>query len=151
MIYSSINRERENMQTWIELADSIDDGEFDEGLDEIARAVNSRRDVVVRRRARRMVQNLSVKDRVMLTNKITPRYLEGVTGIIIEMRDGAAVIRLNDIPSHRGRPSLGGIKKKVVVPFIHLVKLDEDVETLTEQDDDDLVGDDQDEDDDDDE
>lgn len=136
------------LSDWIKICDAIDDGFLDDGLDEIARAVNGRRDVAARRKARRMVQHLQVGDKVMLTNGIKPRYMEGVTGAILELRDGGALVKLNEIPSHRGRPSAAGVQKKVIVPFIHLRQINSDEETLAEQDDEDLIGDDSEEDDD---
>lgn len=115
---------------WLQLCDDIDDGVFDDGLEDIAKAVSSRRDIVHRRNARRLQRSLEVNDRVMLTNKVSPRYLEGCTGTVLQLRDGAAVVKLDSLPTHRGRPPAEGHKDKLLVPFIHLVKLDDDVETL---------------------
>lgn len=115
---------------WLQLCDDIDDGDLDDGLDEIAKAVASRRDIVHRRNARRLQRELKVGDTVMLTNRITPRYYEGCLGIIQKIGDGAAVVKLNELPTHRGRPSAEGQKTKLNVPFIHLVKVDEDTKTL---------------------
>jgi len=49
---------------WLQVCDGIDDGDFDDGLDEIARAVQSRRDVVARRNARRLMTQIEVGSRV---------------------------------------------------------------------------------------
>lgn len=133
---------------WMRLCDWIDDGLLDNGLDEIARAIVTRKEVVGRRKARHLARSLTSGDKVMLTNKITPRWLEGVTGHILDMRDGAATVKLDHVPSHRGRPPLEGQKDKVLVPFLHLVKLDEDEETLDSLGGSEDIGDDQDEDDD---
>lgn len=123
-----------NSNDWLQLCDDVDDGEYDAGLDDLAKAISSRRDIVHRRSARRLQRSLAIKDRVMLTNKVTPRYLEGCTGTVIQMRDGAAVVKLDSLPTHRGRPSADAQKDKLLVPFIHLVKLDEDVMALKHHD-----------------
>lgn len=129
---------------WLQLCDDIDDGEFDAGLEDIAKAVSSRRDIVHRRNARRLQRSIEPGDRVVLTNKITPRYLEGVVGTIKSIRDGAAVVKLDEMPSHRGRPSAEGPKTTLLVPFIHLVKLDdEDARSLKSVDDSEGIGDDE--------
>lgn len=137
---------------WLDICDAIDDGALDEGLNEIARAVQSRREVVSQRTARRLLRSLTAGDRVLLTNRITPRYLEGMVGSVKEVRDnGAAVVVLDTIPTPgRGRPPAEGLRKKLLVPLIHLQKLDDDVSTLNEAQPDD-IGDDDDLDDDDDE
>lgn len=113
---------------WLDLCDEIDNGGWDGGLDEIARAVASRRDIVARRNARRLLRSLSIGDRVVLTNGIKPRYLEGMTGSVVDLKldQGAAVVTLDKTPSHTGagRPPAEGFKKKLLVPLINLVKHD---------------------------
>lgn len=133
------------MTDWLQLCDDIDDGGFDDGLDEIARAIQSRRDVVHRRAARRMAREIEKGARVMLTNRITPRYLEGCSGTVIRIKaeQQAAVVELDSLPTHRGRPSAQGPQNKMLVPFLHLVLLDEDVKTLTNTDDAADIGDDE--------
>lgn len=128
---------------WLQLCDDIDDGEYDAGLEDIAKAVASRRDIVHRRNARRLQRSIRKGDVVMLTNKITPRYLEGTQGIVQSIRDGAAVVKLSEMPSHRGRPSADGPKQTLLVPFIHLVKLDAGTITLRAVNDADGIGDDE--------
>lgn len=133
------------LQEWLDICDAIDDGALDEGLNEIARAVQSRREVVSQRTARRLLRSLKAGDRVMLTNRITPRYLEGMVGSVKEVRDnGAAVVVLDTVPTPgRGRPPAEGLKKKLLVPLIHLQKLDDDISTLTEAEPDDIGDDDE--------
>jgi hypothetical protein len=133
------------LQEWLDICDAIDDGALDEGLNEIARAVQSRREVVSQRTARRLLRSLKAGDRVMLTNRITPRYLEGMVGSVKEVRDnGAAVGVLDTVPTPgRGRPPAEGLKKKLLVPLIHLQKLDDDISTLTEAEPDDIGDDDE--------
>lgn len=133
------------LQEWLDICDAIDDGALDEGLNEIARAVQSRREVVSQRTARRLLRSLKAGDRVMLTNRITPRYLEGMVGSVKEVRDnGAAVVVLDTVPTPgRGRPPAEGLKKKLLVPLVHLQKLDDDISTLTEAEPDDIGDDDE--------
>lgn len=132
-----------NDHDWLQLCDEIDDGEYDGGLEDIARAVASRRDIVHRRNARRLQRSIKKGDMVMLTNKITPRYLEGCQGIVKSIRDGAAVVHLSEMPTHRGRPSADGPKQTLLVPFIHLVKLDPNVTTLKGVNESENIGDDE--------
>lgn len=128
---------------WLQLCDDIDDGAFDEGLSDISKAVASRRDIVNRRNARRLQRAVSIGDKVVLTNRITPRYLEGCTGTIKEIRSEAAVVILDSLPTHRGRPPAEGHKNKFLIPFVHLVKADEDVQSLKNHDVADEIGDDE--------
>ena len=130
---------------WLQLCDEIDDGNFDDGLEEIARAVQSRRDVVHRRLARRLQRELAVGDRVMLTNGVKPRYLEGMSATVKKLvpEQQAAVVELDHLPSPgRGRPSNEKPTKKLLLGLINLVKLDADVGTMTGADDSD-IGDDE--------
>lgn len=132
---------------WLDLCDEIDDGGWDDGLDQIDRAIASRREVVQRRNARRLIRELSVGDRVMLTNGIKPRFYEGMIGSVIELRDGAAVVNLDHKPSGRGRKPTEGRRQKLLVPFINIVKVDDDFttpENTNDDDDDDDIGDDND-------
>lgn len=129
---------------WLSICDDIDDGAHDEGLDEIARAIQTRREVVIRRNARRLLRELELGDRVMLTNGIKPRYLEGMVGTVKQIKEGAAVIFLDSMPTAgRGRPAAEGMKQKLLVPLINLTKLDADVATLSDAGTDD-IGDDED-------
>ena len=136
-----MNKERStlmatNKNDWLNLCDDIDDGEYDEGLDELAKAIVSRRDIVARRNGRRMMRELAVGDKVKLTNGIKPRYLEGMVGHIERLQDGAAVVKLTRLPTHTGagRPPAEGFKDKFLIPFTHLVKLDKDSQDLGEVD-----------------
>ena len=121
---------------WLQLCDDIDDGEYDTGLDELAKAISSRRDIVSRRNARRLLRSLSVGDKVKLTNGVKPRYLNNMVGHIEEIRDGAAVVKLTRLPSHTGagRPPEGGYKDKLLIPFEFLTKIDKDATDLGEVD-----------------
>lgn len=129
---------------WIELCDAIDDGEYDEGLQEIARTIQTRMDVTASRKARRMLADLTPGTRVMIVNRPTPRYLEGMVGTInkVDIQNQAARVELDEKPTPgRGRPSAGGISKRIVIPLIHLNILDDDYEPPVP---DDEIGDDED-------
>jgi hypothetical protein len=134
------------MSDWLDLCDRIDDGGYDEGLEEIAKAVSSRRDIVNRRSARRMMRSITVDDKVRLTNGIKPRYLEGMVGTVIEIRSGAAVVKLTKVPTHQGagRPPAEGYKQKLLVPFENLKRVDDNVADLDDVDMSDSIGDDED-------
>lgn len=129
--------EMANNDAWLKLCDDIDDGGFDDGLDEIAKAVQSRRDIVARRAARRLMRELAVGDKVKLTDKITPRYLKGMVGHIERIREnGTADVKLTKMPTATGagRPPEGGYKDRLTIPFEFLIKLDKNVQDLNEID-----------------
>ena len=129
---------------WLDLCDEIDNGQHDDGLDELARAIVSRRDIVARRNGRRMMRELAIGDKVKLTNGIKPRYLEGMVGHIEKIVDGAAQVKLTRLPTHSGagRPPAEGFRDKFLVPFVHLVKLDPNAQDLGEVDMASAIGDD---------
>lgn len=137
---------------WISLCDMIDDGKFDEGLNEIARTIQTRLDVRDSKRARRMIAELTEGTRVMISNRPTPRYLEGMAGSImsLDVENQAARVELDELPSAgRGRPSATGPSKRIRIPLVNLVVLDDDEIAPSELDDAD-IGDDEEYDDDDD-
>lgn len=134
---------------WLQFCEDIDDGELDEGLEEIAKAVSSRIDITRRRNARRLLRSLKEGDKVKLTNGIKPRYLEGMVGSITGIADGIARVKLDKMPTHSGagRPPEGGYKDRLKVPFAFLQKIDDDdIATLDAG----AIGDDSDDEDDDD-
>lgn len=139
----------QDMADWISICDSVDDGEYDEGLEEIARAVAGRRDVVLRRSARRAMRDLKKGDRVQLTHGIKPRFWEGVVGTIVKLTGtGLAVVKVDNIPSHRGRPPGEGRQDRLEIAVMYLRKLQDGVKTLAETEPDVAdIGDDQEEDD----
>lgn len=133
---------------WLQLCDDIDDGSFDEGLNEIAKAIQSRRDVVIRRNARRLQRSLKVGDKVKLTNGIKPAYLNNMVGHIEKMLEtGAAVVKLTKMPvrSGAGRPSAAEkeMKDRFTVPFEFLTKIGDDTQELSEVDMAEEIGDDE--------
>ena len=121
---------------WLQLCDDIDDGEYDAGLGEIAKAIMSRKDIVNRRNARRLQRAIQPGDKVKLTNGIKPRYLEGMVGHVQQVRDGAAVVKLTAMPTPKGagRPPAEGYKDRFMIAFEFLVKIDDDVTELSEVD-----------------
>lgn len=138
--------EMANNTDWLNLCDEIDDGDFDEGLRDIAKAVSSRLDIVARRNARRLQRSLAIGDKVKLTNGIKPRYYEGMVGHILRVKGELATIQLTKMPkaSGAGRPPAEGYSDKVNVEFQYLVKLDASVRDLGEVDDAADIGDDSD-------
>lgn len=141
--------EEEKTPMWIKVSDFVDDGKLDDGLDEIMRAIVSRREIVSRRRARRMVGDLKQMDRVVLTNGVKPKYLEGMPGVIAKIEGMSALVNLaGDLPSRRGRPSKDAPATKVWVSIVHLRKLAEGEQAVFELNEDEYIGDDQEEDDD---
>lgn len=121
---------------WLQLCDDIDDGSFDEGLSEIAKAIASRKDVVQRRAGRRLMRSIKVGDKVKLTNGIVPRYLEGMVGHVERVEEQTAIVKLTRMPTPKGagRPPTDGYKDKLRVPFENLVKVDGDATELGESD-----------------
>lgn len=116
---------------WLALCDNIDDGAFDSALDEIARAVVSRRDVVSRRNARRIVRLLIPNQTmVRLTNGVKPRFYENMVGIIREVTGEAALVELTTRPQPgRGRPP-AELQTKIRVAIINLEIVDPDTAVL---------------------
>jgi hypothetical protein len=141
--------QEEDMADWIAICDAVDDGEYDEGLEEIARAIAGRRDVVLRRSARRAMRDLQKGDRVELTHGIKPRFWEGTIGTIVKLSGtGLAIVKVDSIPSHRGRPPAEGRQDRLEIPVMYLRKLVAGVKTLVETEPDVAdIGDDQEEDD----
>lgn len=134
---------------WITLCDEIDDGQFDEGLNEIVKTISMRREVVIRRKARRLALEIEAMDKIILCNGIKPKYLDGTTGHIVKVQGDSAIVMLDELPSHAGRPSHKKQSKKFVIPLVHIEKLDEDVDSLNSIDEDDFIEDDDDDEDDD--
>lgn len=128
---------------WLELCEEIDDGEFDDGLEELAKSIQYRRELVHRKAARRLVKELQPGARVILTNGIKPRYLDGCAATVKKITGRqSAIVELDELPTHRGRPSLTPTGNKFEVPLIHLEVLDDDVRTLKNYDEAENIGDD---------
>ncbi len=82
------------------LLDAIAGGELDDHLGAIAAAVDARRRLLHTIDSSHMLATLCVGDRVRIGQRVSPRYLAGLDGTIIELDDRAATVRL-DFPVGR--------------------------------------------------
>jgi len=82
------------------LLDAIAKGELDNRLGAIAAAVDARRRLLETIDSSHMLATLCVGDRVRIGQRVSPRYLAGLDGTIVELDDRAATVRL-DIPVGR--------------------------------------------------
>ena len=82
------------------LLDAIAEGELDDDLGAIAAAVDARRRLLQAIDSSHMLATLCVGDRVRIGQRVSPRYLAGLDGTIIELDDRAATVRL-DFPVGR--------------------------------------------------
>jgi hypothetical protein len=98
------------------LLDAIADGELDDHLTALAEAVDARRRLLLTVRSATALAVLCVGDEVRINDAVSPRYLAGLQGTVIEVDDHTATIRL---PRPVGRFSTG----KVRCPPLALDKL----------------------------
>jgi hypothetical protein len=82
------------------LLDAIAGGELDDHLASIAAAVDARRYLLDTIDSSHMLASLCVGDRVRIGPRISPRYLAGLDGTIVELDDHAVTLRL-DLPVGR--------------------------------------------------
>jgi hypothetical protein len=82
------------------LLDAIAEGELDDHLGAIAAAVDARRRLLHTIDSSHMLATLCVGDRVRIGQRVSPRYLAGLDGTIVELDDRAATVRL-DFPVGR--------------------------------------------------
>ena len=82
------------------LLDAIAEGELDDHLGAIAAAVDARRRLLQTIDLSHMLAMLCVGDRVRIGQRVSPRYLAGLDGTIVELDDRAATVRL-DFPVGR--------------------------------------------------
>lgn len=82
------------------LLDAIAKGELDDHLGAIAAAVDARRRLLQTIDSSHILATLCVGDRVRIGQRVSPRYLAGLDGTIIELDDRAATVRL-DFPVGR--------------------------------------------------
>ena len=82
------------------LLDAIAEGELDDHLGAIAAAVDARRRLLHTIDASHRLAMLCVGDRVRIGQRVSPRYLAGLDGTIVELDDRAATVRL-DFPVGR--------------------------------------------------
>ena len=89
------------------LLDAIADGELDDHLTALAEAVDARRRLLLTVRSATALAVLCVGDEVRINHAVSPRYLAGLQGVVIEVDDHAATIRL---PRPVGRFSTGHVR-----------------------------------------
>ena len=82
------------------LLDAIAEGELDDHLGAIAAAVDARRQLLHTIDSSHRLATLCVGDRVRIGQRVSPRYLAGLDGTIVELDDRAATVRL-DFPVGR--------------------------------------------------
>jgi hypothetical protein len=82
------------------LLDAIAEGELDAHLGAIAAAVDARRRLLHTIDSSHMLATLCVGDRVRISQRVSPRYLAGLDGTIVEIDDRAATVHL-DFPVGR--------------------------------------------------
>jgi hypothetical protein len=89
------------------LLDAIADGELDDHLAALAQAVDARRRLLHTVHSATALAVLCVGDEVRINHAVSPRYLAGLQGTVIEVDDHAATIRL---PRPVGRFSTGQVR-----------------------------------------
>ena len=82
------------------LLDAIAEGELDDHLGALAGAVDARRRLLHTIDSSHMLATLCPGDRVRISQRVSPRYLAGLDGTVIEIDDRAATVRL-DFPVGR--------------------------------------------------
>lgn len=89
------------------LLDAIADGKLDDHLTALAEAVDARRRLLHTVRSATALAVLCVGDEVRINHAVSPRYLAGLQGTVVEVDDHAATIRL---PRPVGRFSTGQVR-----------------------------------------
>jgi hypothetical protein len=82
------------------LLDAIAEGQVDDHLKSIAAAVEARRRLLDTIDSSHMLETLCLGDRVRIGPRVSPRYLAGLDGTVVELDDRAATVRL-DFPIGR--------------------------------------------------
>ena len=82
------------------LLDAIAEGELDDHLGAIASAVDARRRLLHTIDSSHRLAMLCVGDRVRIGQRVSPRYLAGLDGTIVELDDRAATVRLDSPIGH---------------------------------------------------
>lgn len=89
------------------LLDAIADGDLDDHLTALAEAVDARRRLLHTVRSATALAILCVGDEVRINQAVSPRYLAGLQGTVIDVDDHAATVRL---PGPVGRFSTGQVR-----------------------------------------
>jgi len=76
------------------LLDAIAAGDLDDHLDALAAAVNARRELLHTVRSATKLMSLCEGDLVVINGRISPRYLAGLWGEVVDVDDGAATVQL---------------------------------------------------------
>jgi hypothetical protein len=77
------------------LLDAIAEGELDNHLAAIASAVDARRRLLHTIDSSHRLATLCVGDRVRIGQRVSPRYLAGLDGTVVELDAQAATVRLD--------------------------------------------------------
>lgn len=102
---------------------AIIDGEYDDALDRIAQAIRSRMAIVKDQTARRNVVTLTPGAKVRLQG-LSPKYLNGMTGIIVEDPLFRSNSRKATLSVALDGPPIGRFGKTVRVPANCLVAVE---------------------------
>jgi hypothetical protein len=89
------------------LLEAIADGELDDHLTALAEAVHARRQLLHTVHSATALATLCVGDHVRINQSVSPRYLRGLAGTVIEVDDEAATIAL---PGPVGRFQSGSVR-----------------------------------------
>jgi hypothetical protein len=76
------------------LLDAIAGGELDDHLDALAAAVHARSRLLHTVRSATVLATLCVGDLVRINERVSPRYLTGLHGIVVALDGEAATVRL---------------------------------------------------------
>lgn len=77
------------------LLDAIADGELDHSLQALADAINARRHLLHTVKAATALAQLCVGDEVRINHTVTPKYLHGICGRVIDLDDDTATVCLH--------------------------------------------------------
>jgi hypothetical protein len=77
------------------LLDAIADGELDHSLHALADAINARRHLLHTVKAATALAQLCVGDEVRINHTVTPKYLHGICGRVIDLDDDTATVCLH--------------------------------------------------------
>lgn len=80
-----------------EVVGGIFTGEFDDELNDIVAAINSRRDTI----SRNKVKSISVGDVVIFNSSIRPKYLEGKEAKVTKVNRKTVTVSIPDDPNYR--------------------------------------------------
>ncbi|MCA1679768.1 MAG: hypothetical protein LC790_13520 [Actinobacteria bacterium] len=77
------------------LLDAIADGDLDHHLSALADAINARRHLLHTVKAATALAQLCVGDEVRINHTVTPKYLRGIRGRVIDLDDDGATVCLH--------------------------------------------------------